>query len=100
MPKQKRYTNEAQIIASIDRAHELENKDIHAIHSHRMEIARLLPYQEQIQSVNFHKAQVELLEKRIKGREGRLARMKQKLAEFRTLTFPGMSELMDITIAR
>lgn len=101
MPKQKRYSSEEQIVALIDRAHELEAKDIQEIHSHKMEIARLRPYEGEIASINYHKGQIETLEKRVKGRATRLARMKEKLAEFRTLTFPGMEEIMTPnTIAR
>lgn len=101
MAKQKRYTNESQILCAIDRAHELEEIDIRTIHDHRLEIARLRPFSNQGATIEYHNGQVDLLEKRVKGRANRLARMKEKLAEFRTLTFPGMDALMmPNTIAR
>jgi hypothetical protein len=94
MPKQKRYNSEEQIVALIDRAHQLEAKDIQEIHGHKMEIVKLRPYEDQLPAINYHKGQIETLEKRVKGRATRLQRMKEKLAEFRTLTFPGMEEIM------
>jgi len=101
MTKQKRYKSEEQIVALIDRAHQLEARDIQEIHSHNMEIKRLRPHGDQLPAINYHKGQIETLEKRVKGRATKLARMKQKLAEFRTLTFPGMEEIMTPnTIAR
>ena len=101
MTKQKRYTSEDQITASIDRAHQLEAKDLMELDAHHKEIIRLRPFEDQIRSVNYHKGQVELLDKRIKGSGSRLVAMKAKLAEFRTLTFPGMAEMMgDGSIAR
>jgi len=94
MTMQKRYSSEEQIVALIDRAHELEARDIQEIHGHKMEIVKLRPYEDQLPAINYHKGQIKTLERRVKGRATRLARMKEKLAEFRTMTFPGMEHIM------
>ena len=59
-----------------------------------MEIVKLRPYEDQLPAINYHKGQIKTLERRVKGRATRLARMKEKLAEFRTMTFPGMEHIM------
>lgn len=101
MRKQRRYTSEEQILSAIVSAHILETQDIAAIEDHRKEIARLRPFPDAAHTVDYHKLQILLLEKRVRGREGRLLKMRAKLAEFRTLTFPGMADLVgDGSIAR
>jgi hypothetical protein len=101
MPKQKRYRSEKQIIAMIDRAHALEADNVAEIAKYQAEIAEARKYDNQGQAINYRKMQIETLEKRIKRRATRLVRLKAKLAEFRTIVLPGMSELMtDESIAR
>lgn len=81
---QRRYNSEAQIITAIDRLRDLEARDIAQIAEYNAEIVKLRPFPEELSTINHKKAMIDLLEARIKGRGGRLERLKQKLAEFRT----------------
>lgn len=98
MPKQKRYRSEAQIIAMIDRARELEAQNIAEICQHQAEIKRIRPFDNQENAINHRLYLINELEKRIKRRGTKLVRLRTKLAEFRTLVLPGMD--LDQSIVR
>lgn len=97
---QKRYKSEEEIIAFIDRLRALEAKDYLNVEHRKAEIKKLAPFGES-STINHHKAMILEAEARIKRRGIRLGRMKEKLAEFRTIVLPGMSEVMtDASIVR
>lgn len=81
---QRRYESEAQIIASIDRLRELEAKDIAEVCELNAAIVKLRGHRDEWGTANHNKALIDTLEARIAGRGGRLEKLKQKLAEFRT----------------
>jgi len=94
MGKQRRFRSEAQIERAIDSARKLEQADV----------AQIAMFRDKIQEgrrlgkehiINHAKGMIDLTEKRINRRAKRVERLKFKLSEFRTLTLPGLGELME-----
>lgn len=97
---QKRYKSEEEIIGFIDRLRDLEAKDYQDIEHRKSAISMMAPFGESA-TINHHKALILEAQARIKRRGVRLDRMKEKLAEFRTIVLPGMPEVMtDDSIVR
>ena len=99
MMKKKRWTTEAQVIAAIDRANELELKDTREIAQYEAEIAQLKAAaaaegEQWVDGLNFRRAKIMALKKRMARRGSGLRKLKDKLGEIRTMTLPLTVELM------
>lgn len=97
MPK--RYKTEESLLWAIDRLHVLHDKDCHEIERLHREIDECKADaaqrgQQFADGVNYKRAMIWKMEKRMKGRMNRLSVLKALLGEFRTLTLPLVVDVM------
>lgn len=97
MPK--RYKTEESLLWAIDRLHVLHDKDCHEIERLHREIDECKADaatrgQQFADGVNYKRAMIWTIEKRMKGRQSRLSVLKALLGEFRTLTLPLVVDVM------
>ena len=97
MPK--RFKTEESLLWAIDRLHVLHDKDCREIERLHQEVVQSKADaaqrgQQFADGVNYKRAMIWTIEKRMRGRQNRLSVLKALLGEFRTLTLPLVVDVM------